>query len=112
MIVSIKTAIIDYKSQTADDQTDLYKAIETIVLSKEVCLTNDDLCSTFYMFDEVEEFDVYKSMKNKLFSAPFPLKDLAKVEVRRSLKVFDNESVEQLKGLSEPMQKFLFFETN
>ena len=112
MIVSIKTAIIDYKAQSPDDQTDLYNAIETIVLSREVCLTNNDLCSTFYMFDEVEEFDVYKNMKSKLFSAPFPLRDLAKIEVRRNLKVLDNDSVERLKGLSEPMQKFLFFETN
>jgi len=112
LIVSIKTAVIDYKAQSPEDQVDLYKAIEIIVLSQEVCLSNNDLCSTFYMFDEVEEFDVYKNMKDKLFSAPFALRDLAKIEVRRNLKVFDSENVEQLKGLSEPMQKFLFFETN
>lgn len=110
LIVSIKTAIIDHKSQSIDDQADLYKAIETIILSQECSLTNQDLCSTFYMFDEVEDFDVYKNMKENLFSGPFSLKNLAKVELRRGLKVFDNENVEKLKGLSEPLQKFLFFE--
>ena len=110
MIVSIKTAIIDYKSQTETEQIDLYKAIETIVLSRELELTEGELCSTFYMFDEVEDFEVYKNLKKNLFSAPLSLKNLAKVEVRQRLRMLDTETVEQLKVLTEPLQKFLFFE--
>jgi len=110
LIVSIKTAIIDYKSQTETEQIDLYKAIETIVLSRELELTEGELCSTFYMFDEVEDFEVYKNLKKNLFSAPLSLKNLAKVEVRQRLRMLDTETVEQLKVLTEPLQKFLFFE--
>lgn len=110
LIVSIKTAIINYKSQTAEEQKELYKAIETIVLSRELDLTENDLCSTFYMFDEIEEFDVYKTLKHNLFSGPLSLKNLSRVQVRQCMNVFDNESAEQLKLLKEPLQKFLFFD--
>ena len=109
LIVSIKTAIIDYKAQSAAEQKELFKAIETIVLSKELDLTENDLCSTFYMFDEVDEFEVYKKLK-QIYSSPFSLKNLARLEIRKSLTVFDGETIERLSGLAEPLQKFLFYE--
>lgn len=111
LIVSIKTSIIDHKSQNAEEKTKLYKSIETIFLSKEVGLTEDDLCSTFYMFDEVDEFEVYKDLKVNLFAGQlYALKNLARLEIRNEMKAFDSENVEKLSVLSEPLQKFLFFD--
>lgn len=110
LIVSIKAAIIDYKVQKEQEQGALYKAIETIILSNEMDLTETDLCSTFYMFEEVDEFDVFKKLKKNVYSGPLLLKDLARIQIRESLTTLDSESVEKLSKLSEPLQKFLLFE--
>lgn len=110
LIVSIKSAMIDCKIQSKEDQSDLYKAIETIILSNELDLTESDLCSTFYMFEEVDEFDVFKKLKKNVYSGPLLLKDLARIQIRESLTTLDTESVEKLHKLSEPLQKFLFFD--
>lgn len=110
LIVSIKSAIIDHKSQSTQDQIDLFKAIETIVLSQELELTEQDLCSTFYMFDEVDEFDVYTNLKKKLFAGPLTLKNMTRVKIREYLNFFDRESLKEINVLTEPMKKFLFFD--
>jgi ankyrin repeat protein len=108
LIVSIKTAIIDHKAQTAIEQKQLYESIETIIISKELDLTESDLCSTFYMFDEVDDFEVYKMLK-KLFTNPFSLKSLARIQIRKELTNINKENVEQFKNLSEDLKNFLLF---
>ncbi len=39
LIVSIKSEIIDFKNESEQEKTDLYKAIETIILSQEFDIT-------------------------------------------------------------------------
>lgn len=109
LIVAIKSAIIDHKAQNASEQKALFESIETIIVSKELDLSESDLCSTFYMFDEVDDFEVYKMLK-KLFSTPFSLKNLSRIEIRKSLSSLSRENVDQLKILTEPLKAFLFFE--
>lgn len=104
LIVAIKSAIIDNK-----DTKELYKAVETIVLSDEMGLSESDLCSTFYMYDEVDEFEVYKMLK-RLFAAPFSLKSLSRMSVRKRIGKFSVEAVDGLK-LSDQLKNYLIFET-
>ena len=72
-------------------------------------LTESDLCSTFYMFDEVDDFEVYKLLK-KLFAAPFALKSLCRIQIRKSLKSINIETIDNLK-LKDQLKNFLIFET-
>lgn len=109
LIVSIKTAIIDHKAQTTLEQKQLFESIETIILSKELDLSESDLCSTFYMFDEVDDFEVYKMLK-KLFTNSLTLKCLSRIQIRKCLTSLSKESVEQLDVLTEPLKKFIIFE--
>jgi hypothetical protein len=109
LIVSIKTAIIDHKAQSSLEQRQLYESIETIITSNELDLTESDLCSTFYMFDEVDEFEVYKMLK-KLFTNPYSLKSLSRIKIRKNLTNLTKESVDQLKQLTDPLKKYILFE--
>lgn len=109
LIVSIKSAIIDYKTQTQTDQKELYKMIESIIMNNEMDLTESDLCSTFYMFDEVDDFEVYKLLK-KLFATPFCLQSLCRIQIRKSLKHVNIETIDNLK-LKDQLKNFLIFET-
>ena len=110
LIVSIKSAIIDFKTESEQEKTDLYKAIETIILSQEFDITEQDLLSTLYMFDDVEQVDIHMKMKSELYSAPLSVKNLARATIRKYIETFDSEHVEKLK-LSEELTKFLFFDS-
>ena len=110
LIVSIKTAIIDHKAQNSLEQKQLFESIETIITSSELDLTESDLCSTFYMFDEVDDFEVYKMLK-KLFTNPYSLKSLSRIQIRKNLTNLTKENVDQLsKQLTEPLKKYILFE--
>ena len=104
LIVAIKSSIIDNK-----ETKELYKAIETIILSNEMDLSEGDLCSTFYMFDEVDEFEVYKLLKD-LYSTPFSLKSLSRISIRSRIDNFNIEAVDGLK-LNDQLKNYLIFET-
>ena len=104
LIVAIKSSIIDNK-----ETKELYKAIETIILSNEMELSEGDLCSTFYMFDEVDEFEVYKLLKD-LYSTPFSLKSLSRISIRNRIDNFNIEAVDGLK-LNDQLKNYLIFET-
>ena len=60
------------------------------------------------MFDEVDDFEVYKMLK-KLFTNPFSLKSLARIQIRKELTNINKENVEQFKNLSEDLKNFLLF---
>lgn len=109
LIVSIKSAIIDHKAQSLTEQKSLFDSIETIILSRELDLSESDLCSTFYMFDEVHDFELYKMLK-KLFSTPFSLKNLSRIQIRKCLTSLSKENVDNLKIITESLKNFLFFE--
>jgi len=104
LIVAIKSSIIDNK-----ETKELFKAIETIILSNEMELSEGDLCSTFYMFDEVDEFEVYKLLKD-LYSTPFSLKSLSRISIRSRIDNFNIEAVDGLK-LNDQLKNYLIFET-
>ena len=104
LIVAIKSAIIENK-----ETKDLYKSIETIILSNELDLSEADLCSTFYMFDDVDDFEVYKLLK-ALFSTPYSLKSLSRLSIRNQMENFNIGAVEGLK-LTKQLKDYLIFET-
>ena len=110
LIVSIKSVIIEHtKSATDLDAKNLFNSIENILSSGEIELNEDDLCSTFYMFDEVDEFEIYRFLKS-YFSTPQSLRSLSRATVRNALNNLNHESVQQLKILTEPLKKFILFE--
>jgi hypothetical protein len=109
LIVSIKSAIVDYKTQSQAEQMSLYKSIETIILSGELSLNASDLISTFYMFDEVNDFEVYKLL-NVLFSNPFTLMDLCRIAIRKHLLKVDSNYVNSQVKVPDQMKKFLLFD--
>jgi ankyrin repeat protein len=108
LIVAIKAAIIEYKSGN-EHQKEIFKEIEIILLSNELNLSESDLISTFYMFDEVDDYEMYKFIKN-LYSKPFNLKSLARIRIRKLLSSLSVETIEKLK-LNEEMKNFLIFES-
>ncbi len=87
----------------------LYNSIETIILSGELNLNAADLISTFYMFDECNDFEVYKSL-NVLFTSPLPLMDLCRITMRKHLLQLDTDFVEKRVKLPEQMKKFILME--
>jgi hypothetical protein len=110
LIVSIKSAILDHKMQNADEQQELYKAIETIVLSGELNLNVSELISTFYMFEDIKELEVYNRL-NKLYSSPFNLMNLCRIVIRKNLKMLNPEFIHDELKMPEQLKKFLLFES-
>lgn len=101
--------VIDFKTDSEEERAELYKAIETIILSQELDITEQDLLSTLYMFDDVEQVDIYAKMKSELYAKPMSAKSMARASIRKYMDTFDSEHVEKL-NLSEELTKFLFFE--
>jgi hypothetical protein len=110
LIVSIKSAILDHKMQNNEEQLELYKSIETIILSGELNLNISELISTFYMFEDTKELDIYNKL-NKLYSSPFTLMNLCRIAVRKNLKTFNINFVQNELKLPEQLKKFLLFES-
>jgi len=61
------------------------------------------------MFDEVDEFEVYKLLKD-LYSTPFSLKSLSRISIRSRIDNFNIEAVDGLK-LNDQLKNYLIFET-
>jgi ankyrin repeat protein len=109
LIVAIKSVIMECKSFNKSEQMDMYKCIEKIVLSNELQLSETDVCSTFYMYDDVDEYGLYKLLKT-LFSAPFPLKILCRMIIRKNIYKLDKDTVAELRPLTDELKNFLLFE--
>jgi hypothetical protein len=109
LIVSIKSAIVDYKTQSTAEQMSLFKSIETLILSGELNLNASDLISTFYMFDECNDFEVYKWLSS-LFATPFSLMDLCRITIRKNLLHLDTNFIDSHVKLSEQMKKYILME--
>ena len=110
LIVSIKSAILDHKMQSDEQQQDLFKSIETIILSGELNLNISELISTFYMFDDTKELEIYNKL-NKLYSNPFTLMNLCRIAIRKNLKTFNINFVQNELKLPEQLKNFLLFES-
>jgi hypothetical protein len=96
--------------QNNEEQLELYKSIETIILSGELNLNISELISTFYMFEDTKELDIYNKL-NKLYSSPFTLMNLCRIAVRKNLKTFNINFVQNELKLPEQLKKFLLFES-
>lgn len=107
LIVSIKSVIIE--NSKVENQHEVYKAIEQILLSKEFDLTESDLMSTIYMIEaDLSDSELTKSLK-RLFHQPFSLKSLARVRVRQLLGKLDQETLDKL-NLNSQIRNFLLFQ--
>ena len=130
LIVAIKSMIVDYKAhlsatlepigggkeseaslaseaQMEAAASQLFAAIEIVLLSDELALAEADLCSTFYMLDDVDDLTVYKLIKH-VYESRTSLKSQARHGVRRQLAALNADSVDKL-DISGDLKRYLLY---